>query len=72
MWASDTGIVKEGIHGNFPESRELRLSFTRPRHGQAIVGHPVVQGVRPICVGARVSHWDGRRGARVVGKLGFL
>lgn len=66
MRPSDTPVIKERIHRNLPEPRQLGLALARIRHRQAVVSHPVVQSIRPEGVGAGVGDGDRCGGAGIV------
>ncbi len=61
-------LIKESVHGDFPEARKLRLAFAGSLYTQTIVGHSVVERVRPIRIRVVDCNWNGSRGAGVIRK----
>ncbi len=68
MRSCNASLIEEGVHRNFPKARKFGLALACSLHAQAVIGHPVIECVRPERVRVIVCDWDGSRGARVVCK----
>ena len=47
MRARRASVIEERVHRDLPEARKLGLSFAHPVDDEAVVGHAVVERVRP-------------------------
>lgn len=72
MWASNALVVEKGVHRDFPEARELRLSLTCTGDAQTVVRHTIVQSIGPVRVGVWIGDRDGGGSAGIISKLGVV
>lgn len=72
MRAVDPILVKERIHGNFPETGQLGLPLARAGNLQTIVRHSKVESVRPESISIRVGDGNGRSCTGIVKELGLV
>ena len=70
MGTRSSTLVKDSIHGDLPEAGQLGLTTADVVHRVAVVGHTVVERIRPEGVRVGVSDGDRGGGARVVGESG--
>lgn len=66
MWACVATAVEEGIHGDFPETGKFRFTFTDALNCQTVIGQAMIEGVRPVGVGAGVCNGDRGGDGRVI------
>jgi hypothetical protein len=71
MGARDTPRIKQGIHWDLPEARDLWLALAASVHREAVVGHTMIKSVRPERIGIRVGDGNGRCGGGIVQEPGL-
>lgn len=72
MGSSDTKIVEKGVHGDFPEARELRFALAASGNFQAVIRHTIVQCIRPKRITIGICDGNGGGSGRVVSEFGFI